>query len=470
MGLTAAPLTQIDRTYLDTYDWRLFRKGQVLVDEARDDERTLVLQSRGTGRADLTVPTGQRPRAGHDLPESVQRRVGAAVSARTLVDVGHEHVELWPLRLLDGDGKTVAHVDVERVEHDHDGTSVRVQLRSVRGYESVTRRVEAMLDSQADLRRADDPMVRAARIAGAEPGRTPGPPPYELVPSAPSTAALAGLLEHELATLIAFEDGVRRQLDPEVLHDYRIGVRRTRAIVSLAKRSLPDSITHVWTLEWKWLASVTSPARDLDVLRAELDSARGDLPADSEPGLDELIERVRVKRDHVQIAMRTALDGDRYGTLKRGWREAVRELASMPSKETAADIASALAERAVKQVARSARSLHDDAPVEAIHDVRKRVKRLRYSLELFGPAWAKGRAKRLIRATKRLQDDLGAFQDNEVHRRLVMALLDADTVVSPAASAVGLLLLERYDARRVSARRGLGEQLRNYTKHAPAVG
>src|SRR6476660_7763187 len=176
LGLTSTASVIVERTYLDTFDWRLFRRGDALLEEQADGgERVLVLQNRTGERAELRVPTTGRPRLPTELPLGLQRRLGPKLAPRTLVDVGRERVEVWPLKMLDGDAKTVVYVDVERAP-----AAVRVALRPVRGYEKDAARVVALLDSQADLVSGIDPMVAAVRATGREPGETPEAPKIEL--------------------------------------------------------------------------------------------------------------------------------------------------------------------------------------------------------------------------------------------------------------------------------------------------
>ena len=89
---------------------------------------------------------------------------------------------------------------------------------------------------------------------------------------------------------------------------------------------------------------------------------------------------------------------------------------------------------------RQAAAVKPESPVASIHDLRKRSKRLRYVLELFGDVLPNAKTKALVRETKRLQDDLGKFQDNEVHRRLVESMVSAwsETEPSDGQSPAGL--------------------------------
>lgn len=463
MGLSAAPTTHVERTYLDTYDWRLFDAHHVLVLERGDRGAELVLQDRASERSDLRVPVKASPATADELPASLRQRLGTTVAHRTLLEVGSEEVDVWPLRLEDEEGKTVARVEVERVANPSATATVRVELLGVRGYEREAKRVRALLDSQADLQPGLDPVVRAVRVTGAEPGISPVPDDLVLSPRAAAGAALREVLQHELAVVVALENGVERNLDPDMLHEFRIAIRRTRTVVRLARRELPEKISAVWAPEWRWLAGTTSTPRDLDVLLAEIERARSDLGTDRKPGFDEVVEAVHHKRDAAQQQLSRALSGDRYGTLKRGWAYELDQHVSADDTDTrtARELAHELIRRAAKQLASHAKAITPDSPPEAIHDIRKRGKRLRYSLDIFGGLLPGGQTKTALKAMKQLQDDLGEFNDCDVHREWLTRLLDTASL-STDGSAVGRLLIERYEQRLAVLRPTLDSRLREF--------
>ena len=463
MGLAAAPSIHLERTYLDTYDWRLFDAHHVLVLERGDRGAELVLQDRASERSDLRVSVTTSPSTAGELPTSLRHRLGKTVSDRTLLEVGCEQVDLWPLRLEDGEGKTVARVDIERISSTATAPTVRVELVAVRGYEREAKRVRALLDAQADLQPGVDPVVRAVRATGEEPGVGPVPDDLVLSPRTRAATALGEVLQHEFAVVVALEDGVRRNLDPDMLHGFRIAIRRTRTVVRLAKRHLPDKITGVWGPEWRWLAGTTSTPRDLDVLLDEIDRARAELDGGGKLGIDEVVEVVQRKRDSAQEQLSRALSGDRYGTLKRGWSYELAQHAATETggKGTARDLARELTARAAKQLASQAKAISPDSPADAIHDARKRAKRLRYSLDIFGGLLPAGQTKGTLKALKHLQDDLGEFNDCDVHRELLARLLDAASL-STDGTAAGRQLIQRYDDRLTLLRPTIDSRLRDF--------
>ena len=60
------------------------------------------------------------------------------------------------------------------------------------------------------------------------------------------------------------------------------------------------------------------------------------------------------------------------------------------------------------------RRIDGESPPEALHDLRKRGKELRYLLELFGSVFDERAVDPLVAGLKHLQKVLGRFQDRAV--------------------------------------------------------
>jgi len=288
--------------------------------------------------------------------------------------------------------------------------------------------------------------------------------------SGSGASALANALRQQLAVILELEDDVRRQFDAERLHDFRVAIRRTRSTVRVAKRLLPAD-ARALTSEWRWLASETSSARDLDVLLEALETARSSLPAKYKVGLDELAERVAQERVRVQQGVHRALLGDRYGALKDRWQTTIDDVATASAHDPdARQVARELIARATRQAARQAKTIDRKSPPEAVHDLRKRTKRLRYTLELFGNELPNKTVKPAVRSARRLQEGLGRFQDDDVHRKLLATLLDESPGLSDDAVRAGRALIARYDKRLQRSRRALDGEVSAFRKaiaHGP---
>jgi CHAD domain-containing protein len=82
-------------------------------------------------------------------------------------------------------------------------------------------------------------------------------------------AAVKRILRGLHDTLRRNEPGTLAEIDTEFLHDYRVTVRRTRALLGQLGAAFPARVTDRFRRHFAGLAEVTGPARDWDVfLRA----------------------------------------------------------------------------------------------------------------------------------------------------------------------------------------------------------
>jgi len=107
---------------------------------------------------------------------------------------------------------------------------------------------------------------------------------------------------------------------------------------------------------------------------------------------------------------------------------------------TAADLAVATTDRMFRRVAAQGGAITTASPPEALHDLRKRCKELRYVLEFFAPLHDPVTYRKVVGDLKQLQDCLGAFQDSQVQREEIRALADA-MLAERAAPAATLLAM-----------------------------
>ncbi len=114
--------------------------------------------------------------------------------------------------------------------------------------------------------------------------------------------------------------------------------------------------------------------------------------------------------------------------------------------------------RAFKRVIKAGARIGAGSPASDLHDLRKRCKELRYSLEIFGSLHNAAAQRALIDDLKKLQDCLGEFQDTEVQqhaiRRFAAQMLAADASSTPTVEAVMAMgrLADRLGERQIVAR------------------
>ena len=105
------------RTWLDTFDWRLYRAGLMLeFEQARRGGRLLLSRLDGTPQAEQPV-TGWPPRRpALDLPPGpVRDRIMVLISPRALLPIVRAVSTARVARLLNDDGKTVARLVADHI-------------------------------------------------------------------------------------------------------------------------------------------------------------------------------------------------------------------------------------------------------------------------------------------------------------------------------------------------------------------
>ncbi|MEH2589445.1 triphosphatase [Bradyrhizobium sp. AZCC 1721] len=232
--------------------------------------------------------------------------------------------------------------------------------------------------------------------------------------------------------------------DPEGVHQMRVALRRLRTICALFRRDIPSPSFQAINSEARWLMQQFGPARDWDVF-AETTVARL-VAAAPDIDLGALHEAVDRQRKSSYYALQTVLADLRCSRFllslghlveRRGWRnemdsEALAVL-SLPMPMLADKILARLHRRALKRGAHF-RQLN----VEAQHDLRIDLKKLRYAAEFFLPLYAtRAPAKRYVRRLARLQTSLGRARDIASTRILLDAIRrEGQPSLHPAIGAV----------------------------------
>jgi CHAD domain-containing protein len=250
---------------------------------------------------------------------------------------------------------------------------------------------------------------------------------------------LRALLREQLDQILAHDPGTRFGGDPESLHDMRVAVRRSRALLR-AGGPLLATDTQPLRDELQWLGNVLGDVRDLDVMLERLRNESATLDPADRTAAGRLLRQLERQRTRARRTMLKALDGPRY-TLVLDLFEDV--LAALERSDDASTL-DELAARELRRLRRAVKVLGEEPADEQLHDLRKRGKRTRYAHELAG-------RKAVVRRAKTLQDVLGEHQDSVVAEERLRAL--SHDAPPDQALAAGLLI-ERERAHRADARAG----------------
>ena len=243
--LTTSGSQKIRRTWLDTFDWRLYRAGLVLEHSETAGQHRLTMTSETGERLSSAVASIRWPSS----RRTAARRLGFVIALdsvagiRALLPVAEARSNVQEVRVLNGDAKTVARVLLDRPTlpgHSAKSSTAHLSVVPVRGYDSQGDRVARILSRAPGVQASRGSVYeQALAAAGREPGDYVSKVDIPLSPSMPAALAVATVLETFLGTLEANLSGVIADIDTEFLHDFRVAVRRTRATLKLTGDVLP---------------------------------------------------------------------------------------------------------------------------------------------------------------------------------------------------------------------------------------
>jgi CHAD domain-containing protein len=228
--------------------------------------------------------------------------------------------------------------------------------------------------------------------------------------SSPAVGVASLELRRQLVAWSEHEPGARRGSDPEDLHQLRVAARRIDASLRLFSAHLPASILRTRRPARRILRTLGT-ARDYDVQLVELERYCATLTVTECAAAAPLRTRLEAEREHARARMAYALDSDSV----RGWLETLdQESAALAEATVGAALAvTVMPERVHKRfrkLRKAVRGLGRDAAMEEYHEVRRRTKQLRYAIESGAQIYGKP-AEEMLKALRRLQDNLGEHQD-----------------------------------------------------------
>lgn len=246
-------------------------------------------------------------------------------------------------------------------------------------------------------------------------------------PKVSAAAAFQTIARDALVQIAGNARLLQRAHNPDVLHQMRVGLRRFRAATSLFKGMLDPEGLNLTRTETRWIAGELAQARDIDVF---LQRAATPDEIEESPGRAAFFRALRIAQAEAYERALAAVRSDRFRTLLLalgewvevgGWRKLANDHERTLREGPVTALAAPVMDRLNRRV-RSRSQRFRKLDVEARHDLRKLVKKLRYAAAFFGEAFPEHpkRRARYIAALRAVQDQLGELNDMAVARSVAM--------------------------------------------------
>jgi len=267
-------------------------------------------------------------------------------------------------------------------------------------------------------------------------------------------SAIAGFKAIAHATLRHFSGNIDavRNLDPEGVHQMRVGLRRLRAAISLFGDVLPRARTARIKAKLKWLTAELAPAREIDVFVNESVRPIADRGVPRR-GARALRDKFSAQRNAAFACAGEAVGSARYRRLLIESAEWIETLRPRPDDDrTIPAYAARVLGRRIDKARKRGKRLAELDPGQR-HKLRIRIKKIRYAIDFFRSLYRKrdqDELAELSSLTKRIQSALGSLNDFMAHRELATeAALEAPPANRRAqAFASGFIVGQEREAAR----------------------
>jgi CHAD domain-containing protein len=470
-GLVLEPRStlQIFDTYLDTDDWRIHRAGFALRIRSESGKSEATLKSLHSAGAEVADRREVSETLANAESESIRQSVGPVGTRVHAVSGAHALLPLFEVRTSrqrfairrEDEAQQLGEIALDETvisrPHGEPQTSMqRVEVECLTGVHEPLQTLVNTLRSDCALEAASDTKYsQGLKSVGLAPGTAPEFSPTVVESSMPMADVALANLRRYLSAWHLHEPGARLGDNPEELHDLRLAGRRLEAILRQFRSSLPAAFLRIRPTLKKVLRAL-GDARDLDVALSELETFRHELPESDQENAEPLKQYLVSERTRARARMLSVLDSVsvQKNLQKLTLLLAAPSAASQQSSATATAMPTLALNGAPDMIRRRYRKVRKDADLlrlnssaEAYHEVRGRVKKLRYALESVAVIYGKP-ADEMLRALRRWQEKLGVQQDAAVAGRRLQTLASAPPKGFPPET---VFLMGRFAEHHASA-------------------
>jgi len=460
-------------TWFDTFDWRLYRQRMLL----QQDQTAWHLVRRDTGDEIASFLERQQPcpRFSSNFPPGrIKTILDPVLGVRALLPLVTLESSGVTIRILNKDEKTVAHVVLDEQKVQDSGPVFRtIALHGIRGYDRQFKAVDQFIQLYG-IQKTASPCYAfedGVRTTGRCPLDYSSKFSISLKPDMPARQAGIEIFKQLLVVMRRNESGMINDFDSEFLHDFRVAIRRTRAGLTQIKGILPPEITRTYTKEFAWLGDITGPTRDLDVYLHYEENYRSRLPQGLHEGLYPFFADIRTRRQIEWKKLVRHLRSDRYRELMRNWYAYLYGddggEVSKNSELPIGVLAGKIIFRRYRKIIKDGAAIDPSSPDRHLHSLRIQCKKLRYCLEFFAALFSKDDMRRVVKQLKRLQNNLGDFNDLSIQQEMLhhylAGLRPGSGKNQKTASAIGgLLTTLHHEQHRV--REGFFSRFRKFSR------
>lgn len=428
-------------TLLDCFDQPLRQSGRVLI----QTDTSLELFGQ-TGRVTESLPKGGANFI-TDLPAGPLRQALSDLSPlRRLLPCGSGQRQYATLSFTDDEEKTHCRVRLLFITAQDEHAGALALVQPIRGYDVSLAAVQQQVHDLGGV--AFDSMAMYGQLFPPQ-GIYTAKPEISFAHDTSAFSAANQIIATHLPIARANEDGIVADYDTEFLHDYRVQLRKIRSVLSLFKGVYDEGQTDSLKTRFSAIMAPTGSLRDLDVYLLEKQAYYDLLPEELHAGLDTLYNALSDQRHTEHAKLARHLRSPAYQREIADLTTCFEQAANLPQGPNALllahDYASSLIYKRYRKVCKIAAGIDAATPDAEVHALRIQCKKLRYLMEFFATVFPAEPLMKLLKSLKRLQENLGLFNDYSVQQIKLQEMLNAlpdapDNHKFQVAQSVGALI------------------------------
>jgi CHAD domain-containing protein len=431
VAVTKPRVFRLEAVYFDTEDFRLMRSGVTLRRRTGGEDAGWHLKvptADDAGRTEVHAALG---RASSQPPAALRTAALGWTRGASVVPVATIRTRRALRRLRDARRQLVAEVCVDTVQgirstgdgSETNWTEWELELGPGASDDAVQTLVDRLTESSGQPHTGSSKLRRTLGDA-AQPGRQT---PIEVGPDSAAAEVVHARIGEQVRVLLIHDSEVRRDVGDGV-HKARVAMRRLRSALATFRPWLDRERTDRLRAELRWAGRILSEVRDAEVLQERLTEELALQSRDVVigPVRRDIDRACRTTRRLERTRALEAMTSARYLRMLNRLDELVAGAWGWNVEGPGRKRLRKRTEREWRRVCEryeAAKSAADDAPptAQALHAVRKAVKRLRYAGEAIEPVFGSPAAELAARAEE-IQTVLGEHQDSVVARAVLRDL------------------------------------------------
>lgn len=463
-GFKTLSISKERRDFYDTFAWQAFEKSIVIVKK----KKVIYLTDLKSGQeiTSMQFPGNHSLFFSSNFSDCVlKEKLGDCSTIRAFIKLCSIDAFIRSYRVLDENEKTIATLTLESLSlANRDKPKPFTHLLSLtplKGYEEEIGALQQSLslyDENIHVLDFSSLFLLIMHAAGRNVQDYSSKINLTLDPDAPIHESIRRLLHFTFSVMRLNEKGIKKNIDSEFLHDYRVAIRRTRSILKQLDGVFDAKETAYLLNLFRDLGKRTNELRDRDVCLLRQEIYYHYLPPFLRPPLKIFFSNIIASRRILHQKFCGYLGSSAYLSFLAEWNAFVNRPSLLNNEQSpnafssTRSVAVSTIKKAWKKVIRRGRQISPEATDIELHILRIDCKKLRYLLEFFASIFPHKTIIPVIGQLKELQENLGDFVDFAVQLRFLheqFESMPADKFLAASTGGLMTILFQKKEKSRI---------------------